>query len=56
MAELAERRKLARASRNSALRGIEGDQAYESQQEFLAIACHLATERRLSRYVYVSHN
>jgi 2-polyprenyl-3-methyl-5-hydroxy-6-metoxy-1,4-benzoquinol methylase len=54
MAEVAERRKVARASRSSALREIEGDQAYERQQDFLAIAANTAKEGRLSRFVYVA--
>jgi 2-polyprenyl-3-methyl-5-hydroxy-6-metoxy-1,4-benzoquinol methylase len=54
MAEVAERRRATRASRSSALREIEGDQAYEGQQEFLAIAARTAQEGRLSRFVYVA--
>jgi hypothetical protein len=36
------------------LREIEGDQAYERQQEFFAIAARIAEEGRLSRFVYVA--
>ena len=54
MAEVAERRKAARAARESALRKIEGDQTYEGQQEFLEVAARIAKEGRLSRFVYVS--
>jgi ubiquinone/menaquinone biosynthesis C-methylase UbiE len=54
MAEVAERRMAARASRSSGLRKIEGDQTYEGQQEFLGIAALIAKEGRLSRFVYVS--
>ena len=54
MAKIAEARRAARASRSSALREIEGDNAYESQQEFLAVAGRIAREGRLSRFVYVS--
>jgi len=54
MAELAERRRAARASRSAAVREIEGDQAYEGQQEFFAVAARVAREGRLSRFVYVS--
>jgi hypothetical protein len=54
MAEVAERRKEARASRSSALREIEGDQAFSAQQEFLAVAASIAGEGRLSRFVYVA--
>jgi len=54
MAKVAEARRAARASRSVALRKIEGDQAYDSQQEFLAIAARVAREGRLSRFVYVA--
>jgi len=54
MAKVAEARRAARASKSAALREIEGDQAYESQQEFLAVAARVAREGRLSRFVYVS--
>ncbi len=45
---------VARALRSSALQKIEGDQAYEVRQEFLAIAAHIAKEGRLPRLVYVA--
>jgi SAM-dependent methyltransferase len=54
MANVAEARRAARASRSVPLRDIEGDQAYERQQEFLAIAARVAREGRLSRFVFVS--
>ena len=54
MAKIAERRHAARASRSSALREIEGEQTFEGQQEFLAMAARLAEEKRLSRFVYVA--
>ena len=54
MANVAEARRAARASRSAALHEIEGQQAYEHQQEFLAVAAGVARERRLSRFVYVS--
>ena len=54
MAEVAERRRAARASRSTALRQIEGDQTFEAEQEFLAVASGLAREGRLSRFVYVA--
>jgi len=54
MAEIAERRKNARESRSSALRRMEGDAGYESQQEFLSVAAKLAADGRLSRVVYVA--
>jgi cyclopropane fatty-acyl-phospholipid synthase-like methyltransferase len=54
MTKIAEARRTARASRSAALREIEGDQAYEGQQEFLAVAARVAREGRLSRFVYVA--
>jgi ubiquinone/menaquinone biosynthesis C-methylase UbiE len=54
MAKIAERRRAARASRSSALREVEGEQTFQDQQEFLAVAARLAEERRLSRFVYVA--
>jgi cyclopropane fatty-acyl-phospholipid synthase-like methyltransferase len=54
MAKVAEARRAARASRSAALCEIEGDQAYEGQQEFLAVTARVAREGRLSRFVYVS--
>jgi 2-polyprenyl-3-methyl-5-hydroxy-6-metoxy-1,4-benzoquinol methylase len=52
--KVAEARRMARASRSTALREIEGDQAYDGQQDFLAVATRVAREGRLSRFVYVS--
>jgi SAM-dependent methyltransferase len=54
MAKIAEARHNARQSRSVALREIEGDQAFNGQQEFLAVASRVAREGRLSRFVYVS--
>jgi cyclopropane fatty-acyl-phospholipid synthase-like methyltransferase len=54
MAKVAEARRAARASRSAALREIEGDLAYDGQQEFLAVAARVAREGRLSRFVYVA--
>jgi SAM-dependent methyltransferase len=54
MTNVAEARRSARASRSAVLREIEGDQAYDGQQEFLAVAARVAREGRLSRFVYVS--
>jgi 2-polyprenyl-3-methyl-5-hydroxy-6-metoxy-1,4-benzoquinol methylase len=54
MAKVAEARRAARAARSAALREIEGDQAYDGQQEFLAAAARVAREGRLSRFLYVS--
>jgi len=55
MAKVAEARHAARASKNAALREIEGDQAYDGQQKFLAVAARVAREGRLSRFVYISN-
>jgi 2-polyprenyl-3-methyl-5-hydroxy-6-metoxy-1,4-benzoquinol methylase len=54
MAEVAHRRQAARASRGSAVRGVEGDLTYETQQEFLAVTARIAREGRLSRFLYVA--
>ncbi len=54
MAKIAERRHAARESRSSALREIEGEQTFEGQQEFLAVAASLAQGKRLSRFAYVA--
>ena len=54
MAELADRRGRARASRADVLREIEGERTYEAQQQFFEVAARLARERRLSRFLYVS--
>jgi cyclopropane fatty-acyl-phospholipid synthase-like methyltransferase len=54
MAKVAEARRAARASRSAALREIEGDQAYDGEQEFLTVAARVAGESRLSRFVYVA--
>lgn len=54
MAKVAEARHAARASRSASLREIEGDQAYDGQQEFLAVAARVAKEGCLSRFAYVS--
>ena len=54
MAQVAEARRKARELRSVDLCAVEGTSAYESQQEFLAVAARLATEARLSRFVYVA--
>jgi len=54
MADIAERRRLARESHGEALRAIEGDQAYATQQEFLTVSSRLAKEGRLARFVFVA--
>jgi SAM-dependent methyltransferase len=54
MAKVAMARRSARALRSAALRKIEGESEYENQQEFLAVAARVASEGRLSRFLYVS--
>jgi 2-polyprenyl-3-methyl-5-hydroxy-6-metoxy-1,4-benzoquinol methylase len=54
MAKVAEARCAARASKAAVLREIEGNEGYDSEQEFLAVAARVAEERRLSRFVYLS--
>ena len=54
MALISERRGAARAAREPDLREIEGDQTYEGQQEFFAVASRLAKEGRLSRFLHVA--
>jgi len=54
MAKVAEARLAARVVRSTPLREIEGNQTYDGQQEFLAVAARVAREGRLSRFVYVS--
>jgi ubiquinone/menaquinone biosynthesis C-methylase UbiE len=54
MAEMAYRWREARAKREEALRGIEGDSSFEGQQRFLEVASTLARERRLSRFIYLA--
>jgi len=53
-ARIAEGRRLARETREVALRKLEGDAGFEQQQKFLSVAARLARERRLSRFVYVA--
>jgi hypothetical protein len=54
MARIAAARHTARASRSVPLREIEGDPAFDQQQEFLAVTSRIAKEGRLSRFVYVA--
>jgi|SRR5450631_4008255 len=54
MAKVGEARRAARAARSAALREIEGNQTYDDEQDFLAVAARVAREGRLSRFVYVS--
>jgi 2-polyprenyl-3-methyl-5-hydroxy-6-metoxy-1,4-benzoquinol methylase len=54
LAQIADARYRARAARADALREVEGDQAFEKEQQFLSMTAALARERRLSRYVFVA--
>jgi ubiquinone/menaquinone biosynthesis C-methylase UbiE len=54
MAEMAGRWREARATREEALRKIEGDDTFEGQQRFLEVASRLAREHRLSRFIYLA--
>ena len=54
LAEIATRRRDARAERARALRQIEGDAAFEGRQRFFEIVATLARERRLSRFAYTA--
>ena len=53
-AEVARRRYDARAQHEETLRQTEGDETFEGRQRFFNVAATLASERRLSRYVYVA--
>jgi ubiquinone/menaquinone biosynthesis C-methylase UbiE len=54
MAEIAGRRRAAREKHETGLREVEGDPAYEAQQEYLGIAARIASEGRLSRFLFVA--
>ena len=54
LAEIASRRRDARADRSEALRQIEGDGAFEGRQRFFDVVALLARERRLSRLAYTA--
>jgi ubiquinone/menaquinone biosynthesis C-methylase UbiE len=54
MSRIAQKRRLARASREAVLRTIEGNGSFEQQQTFLEVAARTAGERRLSRVLYVA--
>ena len=53
-ADVAARRRDARASHAVALRQIEGDEAFDGRQRFFDVVARLAGERRLSRLVYTA--
>jgi SAM-dependent methyltransferase len=54
LAEVARRRRDARAKHGEAVRQVEGDEAFEGRQRFFDIVAALARERRLSRVAYVA--
>ena len=54
MAEIAEKRRSALEARSDVVRRVEGDAAFEAQQNFLAMTSRLAAEGRLSRFVFVA--
>ena len=54
MAVIARKRMDARASKAAQLRAIEGESTFEAQQQFFAVATRIASERRLSRFVYIA--
>ena len=54
LAEIASRRRDARAERAKALRQLEGDAAFEGRQRFFEVVATLARERRLSRFAYTA--
>ena len=54
MAEIAEGRWKARDARKNELREVEGPEGFAEQQEFLATAAKIASENRLSRFVFLS--
>jgi ubiquinone/menaquinone biosynthesis C-methylase UbiE len=54
VAQMAEARGSARGSRAEALRKIEGEAAYSSQQKFFEVAARIAREGRLSRFLFVA--
>ncbi len=54
MARMASRWRAAREARETELRQVEGEATYEGQQEFFRVAEIVATEKRLSRFVYLA--
>jgi SAM-dependent methyltransferase len=54
VAAVARRRCGIRAERASALREIEGDEAFDRRQRFLDIVATMARERRISRFAYLA--
>jgi SAM-dependent methyltransferase len=56
LAAVAERRRDARAERETELRHLEGDEAFDGRQRFFEIVATLAQERRLSRFAYLAQS
>jgi hypothetical protein len=54
LADIAARRRDARAEHAKALREIEGHAAFEGRQRFFDIVATLAREHRLSRFAYTA--
>jgi SAM-dependent methyltransferase len=54
LAEIASRRRDARAARAEALREVEGDASFDGRQRFFDVVARLAHDRRLSRVVYTA--
>jgi len=54
LAEIATRRRDARAERAQPLRQIEGDAVFDGRQRFFDVVATLARERRLSRFAYTA--
>ena len=54
MEKVAGSRHTARAARSVELRKIEGDEVFAAEQQFLEVTARLASEGRLSRFVFVA--
>jgi SAM-dependent methyltransferase len=54
LAEIAGRRRDARAERADRLRNVEGDDGFQGRQRFFDVVVRLAHEHRLSRFVYAA--
>lgn len=54
MADLADGLRRAREAKSEDLRKIEGDRSFDGQQEFLQVSARIASERRLSRFLYLA--
>jgi hypothetical protein len=54
VATIAQRWSDARESKRECLVPLEGTEGFEGLQRFLGVAHHLASERRLSRFMYLA--